>query len=133
MKMTLKQGIAVMIGVAGVGIVGAQALVSEPDPIVVESAADMTSPPVDMTTPLIVDAAPEPAPAPEPVIVAPEPAPAVQMPAPVRTAPVVIELPRSVSPRSGEGSGEEIATRTAPVDERAGSSPLYQVDQSPGL
>jgi hypothetical protein len=132
MKMTLKQGIAVMIGVAGVGIVGAQALVSEPDPIV-ESAADMTSPPVDMTTPLVLDATPQPAPAAEPVIVAPEPAPAVQMPAPVRTAPVVIELPRSVSPRSGEGSGEEIATRTAPVDERAGSSPLYLVDQSPGL
>lgn len=133
MKMNLKQGIAVLVGVAGVGIVGAQVMeYVEPAPPV-ESAADMTSPPVDMTVPLVTDAAPEPVAAPEPEIVAPEPALAVQAPAPVRTAPLFVELPRSVSARSGEGSGEEIAIRTAPVDERAGSSPLYQVDQSPGL
>ena len=137
MKMNLKQGIAVMIGVAAVGIVGAQmieygnydaALIPEPEGTL--SAADMTSEPMD--TAIALTPGETVVTMPEPIVAAPEPAPAIQAAAPVRTAPVLIELPRSVSPRSGEGSGEEIATRTAPVDERS-ASPLYQVDQSPGL
>ena len=63
----------------------------------------------------------------EPIIVAQYSAPGV-----VRIDSPVIEVQRSVSPRSGENTGEEIATRTAPVDIRAGLLPQYLTDQSPG-
>ena len=133
MNTKLKRGIAVVLGIAAVGVVGAQVL-SEP-PVLPEqqtTAADMTSPPADMTsTPMETTTTTTTT---ETIVVAPEPAPVLlPVPMPVPAERVVIELPRSVSSRSGEGSGEEIAMRTAPVDERAGMSPLYQVDQSPGL
>jgi len=51
---------------------------------------------------------------------------------PYRIVTPVIEIPRSVSRRSGENSREEVAIRTAPVDIRAGLSPQYLTDQSPG-
>jgi PRC-barrel domain len=63
----------------------------------------------------------------EPIVVAQYTAPNV-----VRIASPAIEMQRTVSPRSGENSGEEIATRNAPVDIRAGLFPQYLTDQSPG-
>ncbi|WP_171091623.1 hypothetical protein [Usitatibacter rugosus] len=51
---------------------------------------------------------------------------------PYRIVTPVIEIPRSVSRRSGENSREEVAIRTAPVDIRAGLAPEYLTDQSPG-
>lgn len=50
-----------------------------------------------------------------------------------RTVVPGLPLPPAASPRSGEDSGEEIATRSAPVDVRAQLSPDYLTDQSPGL
>jgi len=50
-----------------------------------------------------------------------------------RTAVQAYALPRSVSSRSGENSGEEIAVRTAPVDVPAGMLPEKLTDQSPGV
>jgi len=43
-----------------------------------------------------------------------------------------LPLPPAASPRSGEGSLEEIATRTNPIDLRASLVPEYLVDHSPG-
>lgn len=140
MNVKLKRGIAVLVpvlGIAVVGAVGAQsveatvdpALVTEPEGteafVAVNDAATLEeAQPVEL-------AAPEPAAAPEPVIV--ERSTRVERPVRVDRTVVQASLPPAASPRSGEGSGEEIATRTTPIDERASLVPEYQVDHSPGL
>jgi hypothetical protein len=144
MDFKLKRGIAAlvpMLGIAVVGAVGAQtliapetgvdpALVMEPEgsePATVE--ANALSPNEVELVELSMPA--EPVAAPEPIVVAERSVSAN----PVRVDREIVRaaLPPTVSPRSGEGSGEEIATRTSPIDERESLVPDYQVDHSPGL
>jgi hypothetical protein len=133
------------MGLATVGAVGAQIIEPTEPAQSIESVPQPAEAPIvltDSTTTealsseaVIVDtiAANESQPM---VIAQAEPAPAY-----VTTETVVLErtyvqaysLPRSVSSRSGEDSGEEIAVRTAPVDVQAGMLPEKLTDQSPGV
>ena len=145
MKMNLKKAVAAILPALAIGAVGAQMLSIEApgsENVVQPSEAPIVT--VDTTTTEALATAPEAVVISEPV--AAEPIVVAQPARPViversttitresyRTEVPGIALPRSVSPRSGENSGEEIATRTAPVDVRAGLSPDFLTDQSPGL
>jgi hypothetical protein len=145
MKMNLKKTAAAILPALAIGAVGAQMLSIEApgsENVVQPSEAPIVT--VDTTTTEALATAPEavvisePVAA-EPIVVAPAAPPVIEERSTTitresyRTEVPGIALPRSVSPRSGEDSGEEIATRTAPVDVRAGLSPDFLTDQSPGL
>jgi hypothetical protein len=139
MKMNLKKGIAALVPVLAIGAVGAQMLSIEApgsENVVQPSEAPIVLIDTTTTEALLVS---EPLPASEPIVV-------VQADPPViversttvaresyRTVVPGIPLPSAASIRSGENSGEEIATRTAPVDVRAQLNPDYLTEQSPGL
>lgn len=143
MNMKLKRGIAVLVpvlGIAVVGAVGAQSVDAPVDPALVaepegsEAFTGMNDATIEEAQPVELTATaaqPEPVAAPEPVVV--ERSTRSDRPVRVDRTLVQASLPPAASPRSGEGSGEEIATRTMPVDERASLVPEYQVDHSPGL
>jgi hypothetical protein len=148
MKMNLKKTVAAILPALAIGAVGAQMLSIEApgsENVVQPSEAPIVTVDTTTTEALTVETtAPEAVVISEPV--AAEPVVVAQAAPPVfversttiaqpsyRTEVPGIALPRSVSPRSGEDSGEEIATRTAPVDVRAGLSPDFLTDQSPGL
>ena len=137
MNMKLKQGIAVLVPVVGFAAAGfaiAQDAVVvtpiEPDPIAViaETPALLPGEEVVVVTDapiLVADASGNP-------YVLAQGSTVITSTDPYRIVTPVIEIPRSVSRRSGENSREEVAIRTAPVDIRAGLSPQYLTDQSPG-
>ena len=137
MNMKLKRGIAVLVPVVGFAAAGfaiAQDAVIvtpvSPDPIAViaetpvllpgEEVVVVTEAPI-----LVADANGKP-------YVLAQGSTVVTSTDPYRIVTPVIEIPRSVSRRSGENSREEVAIRTAPVDIRAGLAPEYLTDQSPG-
>jgi len=149
MNMNLKRGIAVLVpvlGLATAGAVGAQ-LIEEPysdgttTVIVDDTLATQANETVLLNEPVLL-------PGEEVVIVTDAPlivadaggnpyllaqgSTVVTSSDPYRIVTPVIEIPRSVSRRSGENSREEVAIRTAPVDIRAGLAPEYLTDQSPG-
>ena len=145
MNMKLKRGMAVLVpvfGIAVAGAVGAQAVIQSE--VTVDPALVMEP---EGSEVLVIDgnAAPQPAEGEAIELSAPaaEAAPelvVIERSTYVASAPVRVErelvrasLPPTVSIRSGQGSGEEIATRTSPIDERASLVPEYQVDHSPGL
>lgn len=150
MKMNLKKSIVALVPVLAIGAVGAQMLSIEApgsENVVQPSEAPIVM--VDTTTTQVLTGT-DPVVVAEPVTVSEsvavsEPTVVAQANPPVitergtirqesyRTAVPGYALPRSVSPRSGENSGEEIATRTAPVDIRAGLSADFLTDQSPGV
>jgi hypothetical protein len=148
MKMNLKKTVAALVPVLAIGAVGAQMLSIEApgsENVVQPSEAPIVL--IDTTTTEALTSQPaasdptviilEPAPA-EPVVVAQAGQPLVMESSTItsesyRTVVPGLLLPRGASPRSGENSGEEIATRTAPVDIRAGLSPDFLTDQSPGV
>jgi hypothetical protein len=122
MKMNLGKTVAALVPALAIGAAGAQVLLIEApgsETVLQPSEAPIVF--VDTTT--------------TEALIASERAPAraVVINEAYRTEVPGIGLPRSVTPRSGEDSGEEIATRGAPVDVRAGLSPAYTTDQSPGL
>jgi hypothetical protein len=119
MKMNLRKTVAAILPALAIGAVGAQMLSIEApgsENVVQPSEAPIVT--VDTTTTEALTSAERSTTITEPSY---------------RTEVSGIALPRSVSPRSGEHSGEEIATRSAPVDVRAGLSPNFLTDQSPGL
>jgi hypothetical protein len=149
MKMNLKKTVAAILPALAIGAVGAQMLSIEApgsETVVQPSEAPIVTVDTTTTEALVTSEAA----APEAVVVA-EPAAAEPVVVAQAAPPVIVErsttitqpayrtevpgiaLPRSVTPRSGEDSGEEIATRGAPVDVRAGLSPDFLTDQSPGL
>ena len=137
MNMKLKQGIAVLVPVAGFAAAGfafAQDAVIvtpvSPDPIAVIAETPVLLPGEEVV--VVTDA---------PIVVADangnpyllaQGSTVVTSTDPYRIITPVIEIPRSVSRRSGENTREEVAIRTAPVDIRAGLAPEYLTDQSPG-
>jgi len=145
MQTKLKRGMAVLVPVLGIavaGAVGAQAVIQSEatvDPALVMEpegsevlVIDGNAVPQPAEGEAIELSTPAPEAAPEPVV--------IERSTYVASAPVRVErelvraaLPPTVSIRSGEGSGEEIALRTSPIDERASLVPEYQVDHSPGL
>ena len=148
MKMNLRKTVAAIVPALAIGAVGAQVLsIEAPGSENVPQPSEAPIVTVDTTTTEALVAA---EPAAEAVVIS-EPAAAEPIVVAEASPPVIVErsttitqesyrtevaalpLPRSVSPRSGEDSAEEIATRTAPVDVRAGLSPDFTTDQSPGL
>ena len=125
MNMKLKQGIAVLVPVVGFAAAGfafAQDAVIAETPVLLpgEEVVVVTEAPI-----LVADANGKP-------YVLAQGSTVVTSTDPYRIVTPVIEIPRSVSRRSGENSREEVAIRTAPVDIRAGLAPEYLTDQSPG-
>ena len=141
MNLNLKRGIAVLVPVVGFTVAGfASAQLIEP-------IDDGMTTPIAQDT-VIVTETPVLLPGEEVVVVTDAPivvadangnpyvlaqgSTMVTSTDPYRIVTPVIEIPRSVSRRSGENSREEVAIRTAPVDIRAGLAPEYLTDQSPG-